>query len=200
MVRQRLTQEERKKETRNLLINSAIDAFSKFGFQGTSVDKIAEQAGFSKGAFYAHFTSKEEIFLKILELQMRKHASSIQVEISRQESLSGLINQMENIFLAVKNESKTISMLNIEFLLYSMRDDSVLAKWRDLIKKTVRDISDTIDELLVRENNASSSLSAEEIAWTILSLENGLTIFSHIGEDFPKGLYGKALRQLLPNN
>ncbi|MGY0468125.1 TetR/AcrR family transcriptional regulator [Staphylococcus xylosus] len=195
MIRQRLTQEERKKETRNLLIDSAIDAFSKFGFQGTSIDKIAEQAGFSKGAFYAHFTSKEEIFLTILEQQMGKHASSIQGEIVQQKSLTGLINQMEEYFSTVRNESKTASMLNIEFLLYSMRDDSVRLKWRNLINKSVKDISNTIDELLIREN-IDSPLSAEEIAWTILSLENGLMIFSHIGEDFPNGLYGKAVRQL----
>lgn len=196
MARLRLTQEERRKETYKLLIDSAIDAFSKFGFQGTSVDKIAEQAGFSKGAFYAHFTSKEEIFLTILEQQMEKHASSIQRVIAQQKCLSDLINQMEKYFSMVRNESKTVSMLNIEFLLYSMRDDAVRLKWRSLINKTVRDISDTIDEMLIRENIVSP-LNAEEIAWTILSLENGLMIFSHIGEDFPRGLYGKAIRQLI---
>lgn len=160
-----------RKETRNLLIESAIDAFSTFGYQGTSIDKIAEQAGFSKGAFYAHFTSKEEIFLTILEEEMRKHASVIQGKITQQKSLAELIEQMEKYFLTVRNESKTVSMLNLEFLLYSMRDESVRLKWRNLINNTVKEISTTIDQMLIREN-IDSLLSAEEITWTILSLEN----------------------------
>lgn len=187
-----------RKETRNLLIEPAIDAFSIFGYQGTSIDKIAEQAGFSKGAFYAHFTSKEEIFLTILEEQMRIHASVIQGKITQQKSLAELIEQMEKYFLTVRNESKTVSMLNLEFLLYSMRDESVRLKWRNLINNTVKEISTTIDQMLIREN-IDSLLSAEEITWTILSLENGLMIFSHLGEDFPNKLYGKAVRQLFYN-
>lgn len=71
MTRRRLTQEERKQETRQLLLESAAKTFAQLGFHGASVDKIAEFAGFSKGAVYAHFQSKEELFLAILEQQMK---------------------------------------------------------------------------------------------------------------------------------
>ena len=37
------------------------------GYEGASIDRIAEEAGFSKGAFYSNFDSKEEIFLELLE-------------------------------------------------------------------------------------------------------------------------------------
>ncbi|MDX8045684.1 helix-turn-helix domain-containing protein [Gracilibacillus sp. S3-1-1] len=55
MNKKRLTHEERKQETRKILLESA------------SVDKIAEFAGFTKGAIYTHFKSKEELFLALLE-------------------------------------------------------------------------------------------------------------------------------------
>jgi len=47
--------------TRTLLINAASQLFGTFGYDRTSVDQIIKQAGVSKGAFYHHFASKEEI-------------------------------------------------------------------------------------------------------------------------------------------
>ncbi|WP_328824288.1 helix-turn-helix domain-containing protein [Metabacillus schmidteae] len=55
-MRKRLTQKERKEITRKLLLESAVEIFAKFGFHGASVDKIADHAGFSKGAVYGHFS------------------------------------------------------------------------------------------------------------------------------------------------
>lgn len=47
--------------TRTLLIDAASDLFAKQGYDRTSVDRVIKQAGVSKGAFYHHFSSKEEI-------------------------------------------------------------------------------------------------------------------------------------------
>lgn len=77
MLRRRLTQKERKEETRQLLLESAVEIFSEFGFHGASVEKIAEHAGFSKGAVYSNFKSKEELFLALLEQQMNLQVNNI---------------------------------------------------------------------------------------------------------------------------
>ena len=47
--------------TRTLLISAASELFATHGYDRTSVDRIIKQAGVSKGAFYHHFSSKEEI-------------------------------------------------------------------------------------------------------------------------------------------
>jgi AcrR family transcriptional regulator len=197
LVRRRLTQEERKKETRQLLLESAVEIFARFGFHGASVDKIAEHAGFSKGAVYAHFRSKEELFLAILEQQMQLHVDNILQVIDGQHSLSHFIETMDEYFLSVRQKNRTWSMLNMEFFLYAMREESVRRKWSDMITEAVQQISKAIEKLKSKENN-DSALSADEIAWTILSLENGLAIFYYISEDrVPLHLYGKALQNLL---
>lgn len=197
MVRRRLTQEERKKETRQLLLESAFETFAQLGFQGASVDKIAEYAGFSKGAFYAHFNSKEELFLTILEQQIHLHVDNIHQVIDQQLSFSHFIETMDEHFLSVRQENRTWSMLNMEFLLYAMREESVRKKWSKLITESVEQISKDIEKLMSKENH-ESSLSSVEMAWTILSLENGMAIFYFISEDrVPLNLYGKALQNLL---
>jgi AcrR family transcriptional regulator len=197
MVRRRLTQEERKKETRQLLLESAVETFAQLGFHGASVDKIAENAGFSKGAFYAHFHSKEELFLAILEQQMQLHVNNVRQVIDQQQSLSHFIETMNEYFVSVRQENRTWSMLNMEFLLYAMREESVRHKWSNMITQSVEQISMAIEKLMSKEKH-TSTLSATEMAWTILSLENGLAIFYYISEDrVPLHLYGKALQNML---
>ncbi|MGG2095959.1 TetR/AcrR family transcriptional regulator [Bacillus sp. S13(2024)] len=196
MIRRRLTQEERKKETRQLLLESAVEVFAQLGFHGASVDKIAEYAGFSKGAVYAHFNSKEELFLAILEKQMHLHVHNIHQIIDQQHSLSHFIETMDEYSLSIRQKNRTWSMLNMEFLLYAMREESVRHKWSNMITESVEQISKAIEKLMSKENE--STLSADEMAWTILSLENGMAIFYYIsGERVPLNLFGKALQNIL---
>jgi AcrR family transcriptional regulator len=49
------------------LLRSALRSICEHGMHGASIDFIAERAGYTKGAFYAHFASKEELFLVMLE-------------------------------------------------------------------------------------------------------------------------------------
>ncbi|WP_028399874.1 TetR/AcrR family transcriptional regulator [Ectobacillus panaciterrae] len=196
MIRRRLTQEERKKETRQLLLESAIETFAQLGFHGASVDKIAEYAGFSKGAFYAHFKSKEELFLAILEQQMHLHIENINQVIEQQHSLSHFIKIMDEYFLSIKKKSKTLSMLNMEFFLYAMREESVRDKWSHMITESVEQISKALEKVMLKEK-LTHNLSTNELAWTILALENGLAIFHYINEDrMPLTLYGKTLQNI----
>ena len=61
--RERWTQERRRQHTRDLLLDAAEEVFAKKGFEGASLEEIAETAGYTRGAIYKHFGSKEELFL-----------------------------------------------------------------------------------------------------------------------------------------
>jgi len=61
------TRQERKAATRAALLAAAGEAICERGFDGASVELIAKAAGYTKGAFYASFSSKEELFLAILD-------------------------------------------------------------------------------------------------------------------------------------
>jgi AcrR family transcriptional regulator len=61
------TRKERQADTRISLLRSAARLFTKRGMEGTSVEEIAADAGYTKGAFYANFKSKEELFLTMLD-------------------------------------------------------------------------------------------------------------------------------------
>lgn len=63
----RMSREESQAATRGKLLAAATRLFAREGYVATSVDRIAAAAGYSKGAFYSNFDSKEQIFLELLE-------------------------------------------------------------------------------------------------------------------------------------
>ena len=73
----RLTRVESRALTRTKLLESALDVVGRVGYENASIDLIAETAGFSKGAFYSNFDTKEEIFLELLETHASRDVPEI---------------------------------------------------------------------------------------------------------------------------
>jgi AcrR family transcriptional regulator len=64
---QTLTRREKQQRTRTALLKAAVKLFRERGLEGASIDEVAQAAGYTKGAFYANFKSKEELFLVMLD-------------------------------------------------------------------------------------------------------------------------------------
>ncbi len=62
-----LSRREKQQRTRKSLLKAAAKLFCKRGLEGASIDDVAQEAGYTKGAFYANFKSKEELFLVMLD-------------------------------------------------------------------------------------------------------------------------------------
>ncbi len=67
MKREPLARQNQKEQTRALLVDAALRVFAEHGYEEATVEDIAAAAGYSKGAYYFHFASKEDIFLELLE-------------------------------------------------------------------------------------------------------------------------------------
>jgi AcrR family transcriptional regulator len=65
--RRRLTRRESQERTRQQLLDMAVEVFAEKGFARASVEEIAERAGYSKGAVYSNFASKEQLGLTVLD-------------------------------------------------------------------------------------------------------------------------------------
>lgn len=62
----RLSREEQRAETRRRLLEAAERVFLRRGLQGSSVEEISAEAGFTRGAFYSNFESKDQLFISLL--------------------------------------------------------------------------------------------------------------------------------------
>lgn len=92
----RLTREESRALTRAKLLESARAVVAREGYESASVDRIAEEAGFSKGAFYSNFSSKEEIILELLETHSLQDVTEI-------AGLIGEVTDPERIIEIISN-------------------------------------------------------------------------------------------------
>src|SRR3954451_4467402 len=73
----RLTRKESQARTRSQLLEAAGKVFADRGLQRATVDEVAEDAGYTKGAFYANFKSKEDLFLAMLDERFAQRLAEI---------------------------------------------------------------------------------------------------------------------------
>src|SRR6266487_6689193 len=73
----RLTRAQSRQRTREALVSSAMGVVARSGYAGASVDAIAAQAGFTVGALYANFGTKEELFLAVFERHCADELASL---------------------------------------------------------------------------------------------------------------------------
>jgi AcrR family transcriptional regulator len=66
-MRVRLTRAEQQQQTRERVIEAADRLFVEQGFHATSVDQVAGEAGYTRGAVYSNFASKEDLFFAVYE-------------------------------------------------------------------------------------------------------------------------------------
>ena len=68
----RMSRAERREQTRQELISAAEDCFVSRGFHASSVDEVADRAGYTKGAVYSNFTAKEDLFFAVYERRVEQ--------------------------------------------------------------------------------------------------------------------------------
>jgi AcrR family transcriptional regulator len=80
----RLTRKEKQAETRRRLLDAAERVFLRRGLQGSSVEEIAAEAGFTRGAFYSNFNSKDELFVELLHARVYERYTELAKETQAQ--------------------------------------------------------------------------------------------------------------------
>jgi AcrR family transcriptional regulator len=108
------------RETRSLLLAAAETIFVRDGYEGAELGEIAALAGRTKGAIYAQFKSKEEIFMALVECHALRHRMAMATLLSRSTSVEENMKALRQFALTLlKDESWALLML--EFKLFSLR-------------------------------------------------------------------------------
>ncbi len=115
---------EKGKKSRNKLIEAAEICFTKYGLDASGVDIICKTAGLSKGAFYHHFSSKQELFLEMLNQWLKKideYISSAKKESSNMMELFMNIAKAKSIF----QDASSKLPIFIELWVRASRDENL---------------------------------------------------------------------------
>jgi AcrR family transcriptional regulator len=127
----RLTREQSRAITRQKLLRSALDVVARDGYDGASVERIAEEAGFSKGAFYSNFTTKEDILLELLESNAGRDVrelSELLADVSDPDEVVEVIARWSDN----RTAEPSWGLIAIEFLRRAQRDGTLGERQRHL--------------------------------------------------------------------
>ena len=131
--------------------------FSRRGLERASVDEIAEDAGFTKGAFYANFASKEEIFLAMLDERFAERLAEVErvTEDDRsRRSRHGAAGRASRHYLRADPEWQR---LFFEFAAYAARDE----RFRAELVKRYRLLQERVAEVYRRRARAARDRTAD---------------------------------------
>jgi AcrR family transcriptional regulator len=110
----------RTKETRDLLLRSAETIFVRDGYEGAELGEIASLAGRTKGAIYAHFKNKEDLFIALFSERMTLHADRMYELLSESTSLEQNLSIFREFYASTLND-KNWPLLLLEFKLFAIR-------------------------------------------------------------------------------
>ncbi|HZY40489.1 MAG TPA: TetR/AcrR family transcriptional regulator [Anaerolineae bacterium] len=139
--------QQRGTDTRNRLLDVAGELFAQRGYDATSVANICERAGVTKGAFYHHFATKQQVFLDLRDRWLAPLDAQFKLTRAEGETLPQLLHRIaemtQPIFEAVGNEQR--QQIFLELLSAARHDAAILPalltprqKYRDLFANLIQ--------------------------------------------------------------
>jgi AcrR family transcriptional regulator len=123
-------QRARTEATRRKLLEAAENIFARDGFEAARLEDIAASAGYTRGAFYANFDGKEDIFFALLESWVGERILEINALLESHESPQKRLEALREHYAQFASKRR-LSLLSLEFKLYAIRHPKAQARWRE---------------------------------------------------------------------
>ncbi|HEX4344464.1 MAG TPA: TetR/AcrR family transcriptional regulator [Solirubrobacteraceae bacterium] len=184
----RLTRAERTAATRRELLHAAQRRFFRDGYHGTTLDDIADEAGYTKGAVYSTFKSKGGLFLALFDEVVDRRIEELRAVLAPHDTddakLAALARQ------PVDEDNSQFLLLAIEFWVHAARDPELL----NAFSASYRRLRLRLGELAP----AGQPFVEERWAIVTLALSNGMALERLIDPDgVPDDLMASVQRRLL---
>jgi AcrR family transcriptional regulator len=192
----RLTRAQRRQQTRARLLDAASQVFARRGFHAATVDEVAEAAGYTKGAVYSNFATKDELVLALLDQRVADQLQQVEALFaieSSEELRAALRGRTEQEFAAARD----VGVLMVEFSLYAMRSPAAQAE----LAKRYRQLRGRLAELITKRHarqQSSPPMPPEHLAALALATDAGLFLQDAAEPGaLPWELHADAMIQLL---
>jgi len=120
-------QQTRTRATRQKLLEAAERIFARDGFEAARLEDIASAAGYTRGAFYANFEDKEDLFFALLEHWISARVAEVNALLSRCKEPRELLRALRNYY-AENAKDRRLVLLSLEFDLYAVRHPEAHAR------------------------------------------------------------------------
>lgn len=175
MTRKRLTREESRDQTRQRLLDAAEKLIAKKGLAATSVEDIADAAGYTRGAFYSNFGGKNDLFLELLRRDHQQATDELNALLSDEIPVEQLQSRTREIYSQLYRDNECF-MNWTEARMAAARDAKFRTKLSALMQEKRMQIAKFIEYFYARVGVTPPS-SPEAMAMGFMSLVEGVTLF-----------------------
>jgi AcrR family transcriptional regulator len=135
MSPRRLTRAEQREKTRGCLVEAAMKVFSRRGYDKASLDEVAEEAGFTKGAVYSNFKGKEDLLLATIDAHFEQRLDAIKRLLAEEPGEEGTAYAGGMDFMEQLNRDPEYFALFFEFWAYAQRNPDVKRKFLPRVQR-----------------------------------------------------------------
>lgn len=162
----------RREQTRARLLDAAYEVFGEVGMDAASVETICERAGFTRGAFYSNFESKEELFIALItrlaEEKLDEVASRVgSLEAGDMTEPAALVRRIVGVSVADKMDPQLLSEIRTQ----ALRDPRVATAYLAW-QRGMRDRVEGIVRKVVEVYGIRLRLPVEETAQLVLDMSD----------------------------
>jgi len=200
-MKKRMTRRESQEATRERLIRAAERAFIRRGFDASSAERIAGEAGFSRGAFYSNFRSKSDLFIEVLKAK-RKEIDGALEEIAARERDPGKRLRAALDWYVTHDLNRGWIILETEFTLRALRNRAARARLAEFNRQRVEEYA-ALAKRYFAESGAPPPARPEAVATALFAAARGLAELALVdaGQEW-EGLYAECrdvlFQQLVP--
>lgn len=175
---------EKTAQTRVRLLNSAEKIFARDGFEAAKLEEIAADAGYTRGALYANFDSKEEIFMELLSEEVERRMALARERTRKREELP---MSKEDLYRAMRKgyisslKNPTWNILFLEYKLFILRHPKLRAKVSEMQAKPYNTMATSLEQMFAGIG-MKTKISPLAAGMALAALANTLNLDLMIGK------------------
>jgi AcrR family transcriptional regulator len=135
-----------RERTRQRLLEAALSVFAKNGFERATVDEIVREAGFSKGAFYVHFETKDDLFWELLEERIVSQQDILRAAIDPGLGVEENERRILNAVFETRRNDPLSPAIFLEFVAHASRNEKVRERLAHLYERWHSFIMDALKQ------------------------------------------------------
>jgi AcrR family transcriptional regulator len=179
--------------TQTKLLRAAETIFTRDGFANAGLEQIAERAGYTRGAIYAHYKSKEDLFLALFEQRVKVKMAQFLELLKKPASCDEKLRGFRALLLQVAAD-RSWAILILEFKLFALRQPKLKTRMRRIHEMLHAALGEDFSRLLYGELTPTNERLVKRRMSLIGSIVSATVLESHFR---PELLSGKDLEEVL---
>ncbi|BBX35192.1 hypothetical protein MMAG44476_02265 [Mycolicibacterium mageritense DSM 44476 = CIP 104973] len=160
-------------EVRDRILDAAMEVFAAEGFAGATIDAIGQAAGFTKGAVYSNFESKDELFLALLDRQSENRGELIVTAFdSGGGDTTATAQALSQSILDSIHDQNEYHLVFFEYWLRAMRDPQL----RDRLIERRRAAAEQALRVVEKAGTVLPSQQLADLAQLVVTITTGIAM------------------------